>query len=99
MSLIEKIRAKAQANVKKIVLPEGDEPRTVKAAEIIKKEGLAEPILVGDPEKVGKVASEKGADIAGITIIDPLKSENFDAYASALYELRKAKGITEEDAR
>ncbi len=99
MSLIEKIRAKAQADVKRIVLPEGDEPRTVKAAEIIKKEGLAEPILVGDPEKVGKVASEKDADIAGITIIDPLKSEKFDAYSSALYELRKAKGITEEDAR
>jgi phosphate acetyltransferase len=49
MSLIEKIRAKAQANVKKIVLPEGDEPRTVKAAEIIKKEGLAEPVLIGIP--------------------------------------------------
>ena len=70
MSLIEKIRAKAQANVKKIVLPEGDEPRTVKAAEIIKKEGLAEPVLIGVPEQVKKVASEQGADITGIEIVD-----------------------------
>ena len=50
MSLIEKIRAKAQADVKTIVLPEGDEKRTVKAAEIIKKGGLAEPVLIGSPD-------------------------------------------------
>ena len=99
MSLIEKIRAKAQADVKKIVLPEGDEPRTVKAAEIIKKEGLAEPILIGNPEAVAKVASEQGADIGGITVIDPLSSDKYETYAQALFELRKAKGVTEEDAR
>ena len=99
MSLIDRIRAKAQANVKKIVLPEGDEKRTVKAAEIIKKEGLAEPILIGDPDAVAKVASEQGADITGIEVISPAKSAKFDEYAQALYELRKAKGVTEEDAK
>ena len=99
MSLIEKIRAKAQANVKKIVLPEGDEPRTVKAAEIIKKEGLAEPVLIGVPEQVKKVASEQGADITGIEIVNPCNSVKSDEYANAFYELRKAKGVTEEDAK
>ena len=99
MSLIEKIRAKAQANVKRIVLPEGDEPRTVKAAELIKKDGLAEPVLLGDPSAIAKVASEQGADITGIEIVDPCNSVKFDEYANAFYELRKAKGVTEEDAK
>ena len=99
MSLIEKIRAKAQADVKTIVLPEGDEKRTVKAAEIIKKEGLAEPVLIGAPDAVAKVAAEQGADISGIKVIDPKASEKSDEYAQALFELRKAKGVTEEDAK
>ncbi|MBO4928361.1 MAG: phosphate acetyltransferase [Clostridiales bacterium] len=99
MSLIEKIRAKAQANVKTIVLPEGNEPRTVKAAEIVKKEGLAEPILIGNPDEVAKLAAETGADITGITVIDPCTSEKYQEYVTALFELRKAKGVTEEDAR
>ena len=96
MSLIEKIRAKAQADVKTIVLPEGDEKRTVKAAEIIKKEGLAEPVLIGSPDAVAKVAAEQGADISGIKVIDPAASEKSDEYAQALFELRKAKGVTED---
>ena len=88
MSLIEKIRAKAQADVKTIVLPEGDEKRTVKAAEIIKKEGLAEPVLIGSPDAVAKVAAEQGADISGIKVIDPAASEKSDEYAQALFEVK-----------
>jgi len=76
MSLIDQIRAKARENVRTIVFPEGDEPRTVAAAEILKKEGLAESILIGK-----SFAWEKKAE-----------------YAAALYELRKAKGLTEEKA-
>ena len=98
MSLIETIRAKAKANVKRIVLPEGDEPRTVKAAELIRKDGLAEPVLIGAPEAVKKVAAEQGADISGIEIIDPKTSAKAKEYTQALFELRKAKGVTEEDA-
>ena len=73
---MEAMRAKARANVKKIVFPEGDEPRTKEAASILKGEGLAEPILL-TPEMT---AADAGR------------------YASALYELRKAKGITPEGA-
>ena len=76
MGLIESIRAKAKADVKRIVLPEGDEPRTVAAAEIVRREGLAEPILLG-----GGYVFDKAAE-----------------YADALYELRKAKGLTPEKA-
>ena len=69
--LIEMIRTKAAADVKKIVLPEGDEKRTVEAASILKREGLAEPVLIGNPDSVRSVAGELGVDIEGIEIIDP----------------------------
>lgn len=97
-ALIEKIKAKAKSDVKRIVLPEGDEPRTVMAASILRKEGIANPVLLGDPERIRAVALDKGVDIDGIEIIDPLTSDKASSYASALYELRKVKGVTEEDA-
>ena len=97
-ALIEKIKAKAKSDVKRIVLPEGDEPRTVMAASILRKEGIANPVLLGDPERIRAVALDQGVDIDGIEIIDPLTSDKASSYASALYELRKAKGVTEEDA-
>ncbi len=97
--MIEKIKSKARENKKRIVLPEGDEPRTVKAAVDIVKDGLAVPVLLGKPEKIAKVASEQGVDVSGIEIIDPLTSDKAGEYANALYELRKAKGVTEDDAK
>ncbi|MBO4507473.1 MAG: phosphate acetyltransferase [Spirochaetaceae bacterium] len=99
MSMIEKIKNKAKENKKRIVLPEGDEPRTVKAAVDITKEGLAIPVLLGEKEKIQKVASEQGVDVSGIEIVNPLTSDKAASYAKALYELRKAKGVTEEDAK
>ncbi|MBP5159420.1 MAG: phosphate acetyltransferase [Lachnospiraceae bacterium] len=99
MSMIEKIWSKARADVKRIVLPEGDEPRTVKAAAAIVKEGLAEPVLIGDPEAIAKTAKDEGADLEGIRIINPQTSEKRQQYAEVLYELRKAKGVTREEAQ
>lgn len=98
MSMIEKVWQKARSNVKRIVLPEGDEPRTVQAATRIRDEGLARPILLGDPAKIEAVAKSVGADIGGIEIVDPMNSPKAEAYADALYELRKAKGLSREDA-
>ena len=99
MSMIEKIKSKAKENKKRIVLPEGDEPRTVKAAVDITKEGLAIPVLLGNPEEIAKVAAEQGVDISSIEIVNPLTSDKAAFYAKALYELRKAKGVTEDDAK
>ena len=96
--LIEKIKAKASADIKRIVLPEGDEKRTVQAAAILKKEGLAEPVLIGAPSAVNEAAASVGTDITGIEIIDPATSPKASSYADTLYELRKAKGVTPEDA-
>ena len=81
MKIMEKIKAKARASVKRIVLPEGDEARTVKAAEIIASEGVAEPILL-TPDFIA--AAENKARL--------------ETYAADLYELRKAKGLSEEAA-
>lgn len=98
MSMLTKIKAKARANVKRIVLPEGDEPRTVKAAVEIVNDGLAVPVLLGDPEKISAVAKEQGVDLGNIEIIDPANNEKKEDYAAVLFELRKAKGVTEEIA-
>lgn len=96
--LINKIRAKAASDIKRIVLPEGDEIRTVEAASIIQKEGIAKPVLIGNPDAISAVANQLGADISGIEIQDPKTSPKTAEYAAALYELRKAKGVTPEDA-
>jgi len=96
--MVEDIRKKAQSKLMTIVLPEGDEPRTVQAAKIIKDEGLANPVLLGKTEAIKNTAKETGTDITGIELIDPAESPKAASYAAELYELRKAKGVTEEDA-
>ena len=96
MSIFEHVKAKARESVKRIVLPEGDEPRTVQAAAKLAQEKLVIPILLGEPERIRAVASEVGADISGIECIDPKSSPKASSYAESLYELRKAKGVTLE---
>ena len=98
MTMIEKVWAKARKNMRSIALPEGDEPRTVQAAAMIRDEGLAKPILLGDPDNIRAVAAQSSTDLTGIEIVNPAGSPRFDAYADALYELRKAKGLTREEA-
>ncbi len=99
MGMIEQVKVKARQCVKTIVLPEGDEPRTVQAAVKIVQEKIARPILLGDPARVKAVAAEKGVDVSNIEIVNPLASPKAAEYTNALYELRKAKGVTEEQAK
>lgn len=99
MGLMEKIWKNAKADKKVIALPEGSEPRTVKAAEIIKKEGLAEVVLLGDENEIKETAASEGANIEGIRIINPKNSEKTEYYAEQLFEIRKNKGMTIEKAR
>ena len=96
MALIDKIKAKAKANVKHIVLPEGEESRNVQAAVKIVEQGIAKLTLLGDPAKVKEVAA--GASLEGLEIINPKTSDKCEQYAATLYELRKAKGMTPEQA-
>lgn len=98
MSMVDDIKKKAKSKLMTIVLPEGDEPRTVQAAKIIKDDGLAKPVLLGSKTTVEKTAKDTNTDISGIEIIDPATSPKAENYAKELFELRKAKGVTEEDA-
>lgn len=99
MGLMEIICKKAKSNKKVIALPEGSEPRTVKAAEIIRKEGLAEVVLIGNVDEISKTALENGVNLDGIKIIDPKTSDKLDYYAEKFYELRKNKGVIFEQAK
>ena len=94
MEIMQKILAEAKSDMKKIVLPEGNEERTLIASEMIKKEGYAYPILIGNKEEIINKSKEVGADISGIEIIDPAESDRLKIYIEAFYELRKDKGMT-----
>jgi len=98
MDFVLKMKTLAKSNVKKIVLPEGDEERTLKAAEIIHSEKIAELILVGSKDVIEANAKAFGVNLEGIRIEDPATSEKTKTYAEALYELRKNKGVTLEAA-
>ena len=88
----------ARAAKKRIVLPEGDEPRTIKAAALCAERGIAECILLADPASVQRVAEAQGVQLGkGITIINP--ADVRENYVNRLVELRKAKGMTESAAR
>lgn len=83
---------------KRVVLPEGDEPRTIKAAAICAERGIAQCILLGNPEEVKRVAEAQGVELGtGVEIIDP--AEVRERYVPRLVELRKNKGMTEVVAR
>jgi len=99
MNLLDTLKSKAKANPKRIVLPEGEEPRTVKAAAIITQEKLARVTLVGNRARIEAVAREQGVDVSAVPSVDPATSPVFEAYAQAYYEARKAKGMTVEEAR
>ena len=99
MSFIETIKEKAKQEIKTIVLPEGSDIRTIKAASIVQQEGYANLIILGDKNKIEEMASTNNLDISKATIINPIESEKYETYVQAFYELRKAKGMTLEKAR
>ncbi len=100
MALIDNIIARAQSNKQRIVLPESLEERTIKAADTALADGLADIILIGSKDEIFAKANELGLKhIDKATIIDPATSEKTEEYANLLYELRKSKGMTLEQAR
>lgn len=98
MDFIEKIYKKAKEEPKKVVLPEGDDERTVEAAVEATKLGIAKITLIGDIQKMEKIAKDKNLKLDGIEIYDEHNLPNLHEYADELYELRKHKGITKEEA-
>lgn len=99
MTILEQMTERAKKNPQRIVLPEGDEPRTLEAANILLQNKIAQLILIGKKDVIEKMAAEKGYDyIRYATIFDPASEPKMKDYANLLYELRKAKGMTEEEA-
>lgn len=99
MTLLEQIRAKAKAANKTIVLAEGTEERTLKAADIILKEGIARLILLGNEKEIKNLANEWGLkNIDKATIIDPETNPKREYYAQMLCEIRKKKGMQMDEA-
>ena len=99
MNFIGKIKEKASKDVKTIVLPEATDIRVLKACEIINKEKFAKVVLIGNEEEVNKLLKENNINIGDIKVINPEKSEKKEEYVDTLYELRKAKGMTKEQAK
>ena len=98
MSVIDKIREKARQRRCRIVLPEGEEPRTVAAAIQVRQLGLADPILLGQPAVIREIAAAEGMDPSGLQIMDPAASADAARYTEELFQLRRSKGVTEEQA-
>lgn len=99
MSFLEKVKRRAKSQLKTVVLPESLEPRTLQATQQILAEGIAKIILIGNKEEIKKTAQLNNANISGATIIEPANYAEIETLAEKLYELRKAKGMTLEDAR
>ena len=96
MDFVKELEKKASASGKRIVLCEGEDKRVIEAAARIVKEGIAKIVLIGNEEECKKVAPE--VDLTGIELVDPETSSKTAEYANILYECRKAKGMTEEEA-
>jgi len=98
MNLLEEISSKAKKINKRIVLPEGTSERTLKAADIILKEGIARLILLGNIDEINSLEEKFGLDLSKAEKIDPKNAPQKENYIQKLLELRKSKGITYEDA-
>jgi phosphate acetyltransferase len=99
MSILERIRERAAANPQHIVLPEGEDPRTVVAASMVARDRLARVTVIGDEEKVRALAREAGADIGVVEVLDHLRAPDFDKTAALYHELRRSKGLMPDEAR
>jgi len=99
MSALTMIKEKAKAKKRRVVLPEGTEPRTIQATKKILEEQVASVTVLGDEKEIEKLAAENDLNLGNVQVIDPLKASDFNDYVADFMELRKAKGITEEDAK
>ena len=99
MNIIENIKERAKQDVKRIVLPEAEDLRVLKAARTTTDEDFSKVILVGDKEKVNSIAKENNIDISDIEFIDPKEFSDTEKLINEFYELRKHKGMTIDEAR
>ncbi|NOZ04026.1 MAG: NADP-dependent malic enzyme [FCB group bacterium] len=97
--LMRVIFHKAHSNPKRIVLPEGECEQVIRAGRQIAMEGIAHPILLGNPERIKAEAEKLHVDLTGVELLDPATSDKREAYIMELYRLRQRKGVTRRRAR
>jgi phosphate acetyltransferase len=97
--ILEKIRQRAARDPQHIVLPEGEDPRTVIAAGLCTEQGIARITLLGNEEKIRSLAEKHGARLGGVEVIDHRRAPDFAKMASFYHELRRAKGLMADEAR
>ncbi|MCC7534509.1 MAG: NADP-dependent malic enzyme [Bacteroidia bacterium] len=98
-NFIRVIGSKARQNPKRVVFAEADNYKILRAAQVVKDEGVAIPILLGDKKKINKIIDENGIQLGDVTIINPLEEiETLNRYGEKLYNLRQRKGITLHEA-
>lgn len=98
-TFIKDVLARTKQHYKTIVLPEGEDLRVLKAAHIINKDKICKIIILGDEAQIKADFAKNGWDLTGIELINPATSPRLEEYASLLFELRKSKGMTEEEAK
>ena len=96
--ILQHIKKRASLNLQSIVLPEGDDPRTLQAAEICTRDKIAKITLLGREELIRGVALKIGSNLSGISILNHRNASDFGKMAAFYYELRRAKGVTLEEA-
>jgi phosphate acetyltransferase len=99
MSILERIRQRAAAKPQHIVLPEGNDPRTVVAAGICARNRIARITLLGDEATIRDTAQREGVDLGGVEVIDHRRAPDFEKMAALFHELRRAKGLMADEAR
>jgi phosphate acetyltransferase len=96
--ILQTIRERASGDLQHIILPEGDDPRTIEAAAICARDRIAKITVIGNEEKVRSLASEAGANLNGVDLLDHRSSNDFKRLAEIYHQLRRAKGVTLEEA-
>ncbi|HKO60895.1 MAG TPA: phosphate acetyltransferase [Pyrinomonadaceae bacterium] len=99
MDILERIRQRAASRPQHIVLPEGNDPRTVVAASICARNRLARITVLGDESTIKQSAQQHGVDLAGVDVLDHRRSGEFEKMVSIFHELRRAKGLMADEAR
>lgn len=99
MTVLEKVRLRAKQHLQKIVFPEGDDPRVIQAAFQIQEEGLAIPILLGEPNEINDYSRKNGLTTPTFEIINPSDSPLLEKFTEMFFDRRKHKGISIQEAR
>src|SRR5256885_4097812 len=99
MDILERIRQRAAAKLQHIVLPEGNDPRTVVAAAACARNRLARITLLGDEATIRETAQREGVDLGGVEVVDHRRATDFEKMATLFHEMRRAKGLMTDEAR